>query len=83
MCSKENQYLSQSAYVSIPRFSYNYSVSNVLQKDPIPVIFIDSARQCGDAPIGLALHCPKMAVQTDTLSTVWQKQVDTEPCNIT
>jgi hypothetical protein len=40
MCSTENQYLSQSAYISIPRFSYNYSVSNVLQKDPIPVIYL-------------------------------------------
>jgi hypothetical protein len=37
----------------------------------------------GDAPIGLVLRCPKMAVQTDTLSTAWQKQVDTERCNIT
>jgi hypothetical protein len=40
MCSTENQYLSQNAYVSIPRFSYNYSVSNVLQNDQIPIIYL-------------------------------------------
>ena len=42
----------------------------------------DSARQCGDAPIDFALHRPKMAVQTDTLSTVKKKEVDTELGNI-
>jgi hypothetical protein len=84
MCSTENQYLSQSAYVRIPQGSHTIiQYPTFFRKIQSRLFIFDSARQCGGAPIGLALHCPKMAVQTDTLSTVWQKQVDTEPCNIT
>jgi hypothetical protein len=38
ICNTENLCMSLVAYVSVPRFSYNHSVSNTPQKDLIPVI---------------------------------------------
>jgi hypothetical protein len=40
MCTTENLCMTLVTNVSTPRFSYNYSVSNILQKDPIPVIYL-------------------------------------------
>jgi hypothetical protein len=41
------------------RFSYNYTISNLPQKDLIPVIFLDSARLYGLTPHGFVLYQPK------------------------
>jgi hypothetical protein len=70
ICSTENLCLSQSTYVNTQRFSYNYAVSNILQKDLIAIIFLDSARLYVDTPPRSVLYCPKMAMHPDTLSTV-------------
>jgi hypothetical protein len=51
------------------RFSYNYAISNLPQKDLIPVIFLDSARLYVHTPHGFVLYRPKMAVHQDPLST--------------
>jgi hypothetical protein len=73
----ENLCLSSRKHVSAQGFNVrhrkvliHYVISNLPQKDLIPVIFVDSARLYVHTPHGFVRYRPKMAVHQDPLSTV-------------